>query len=265
MRAAVIYLLKELAKVLESRGFLITLKDDHIYFSKGNAERELELLRDMFNEVNLNARVEGQQIYLIDKNIPQDTLDKILWYRARNHEAGGGNGWRMWKYFIKRNHGPKINTFSLETGVARLVKVLSSAGIITICSCSGHRMRSPEIHFCGKHNAIWFEVLFDTIRPQFTFHYDWYIDRTAGIDVPLKARRIEVGWKLEYILEDTNQMADYFLENAEYLSNMKKQLFGKSKNKTRKLVSGMDMDQLYEWMAAKYNAYQSEEMSLSTK
>jgi hypothetical protein len=258
-------LLRELAIVLESRGFLITLKEDHIYFSKGNAERELELLIDMFKEVNLNARVEGQQIYLIEENVPQETLNKILLYRARNHEAGGGNGWRMWKYFIKRNHGPKINTFSLETGVAKLVKALSAAGIITICSCNGHRMRSPEIHFCGEHNAIWFEVLFETIRPKLTFHYDWYIDRTARIDVPLKARRIEVGWKLEYILEDTNKIAEYFLENAEYLSNMKKLLFGKSKNRTRRLVREMDMDQLYQWMTAKYNAYQSEEMSLSTK
>jgi hypothetical protein len=261
----VIYLLKELARVLESRGFLLTLKEDHLYFSKGNADRETGLLKEMFTDLNLNARVEGQQIYLIDENIPQDTLDKILWYRARNHEAGGGDGRRMWKYFIKRNHGPKINTFSLETGVARLVKALSAAGIITICSCNGHRLRSPEIHFCGKHNAIWFEVLFETIRPQLTFHYDWYIDRTARIDVPLKARRLEVGWKLEFILEDTNKIAVYFLENAEYFSNMKKLLFGKSKNRTRRLVREMDMDQLYQWMTAKYNVYQSEEMSLRTK
>jgi hypothetical protein len=259
------FLLRQLAKVLESRGFLLTLKEDHIYFSKGNADREIGFLRDMFTELNLNARVEGQQIYLIDENVPQETLDKILWYRARNHEAGGGNGWRMWKYFIKRNHGPKINTFSLETGVARLVKALSAAGIITICSCNGHRMRSPEIHFCGEHNAIWFEVLFETVRPKLTFHYDWYIDRTARIDVPLKARRIDVGWKLEYILEDTNKIAEYFLENAEYLSNMKKLLFGKSKNRTRRIVREMDMDQLYQWMTAKYTAYQSEEMSLSNK
>lgn len=250
-------MLNQLAKVLESRGFLITLNEDHIYFSKGNENRELHYIKEMFNELNLNVRFEDRKIYLMDNIIPTETLKNILWYPPHNHEAGGGSGWRSWKYFSKRNHGPKINTFSLETGVARLVKAISAAGIVTICSCNGHERHSPVIHFCGHHNAIWFEVLLDKIKPDLSLHYDWYIDRTADMDIPLKAKRAEVGWNLEYILEDTNQMADYFIKNAEYLSKLKRELFGKKKKSTRKLVKEMNFNELYQWMSHRYLNYHS--------
>ena len=44
-------MLSQLAKVLESRGFLITLNEDYIYFSKGNEKGELKYLKEMFNEL----------------------------------------------------------------------------------------------------------------------------------------------------------------------------------------------------------------------
>ncbi|TDK59499.1 hypothetical protein E2K98_19970 [Bacillus salipaludis] len=64
----------------------------------------------------------------MQNHLTEEELRKIIWYKARNHEAGGGRGWRTWKYFKKRNHGPKINTFSLETGIALLVKAMRAAG-----------------------------------------------------------------------------------------------------------------------------------------
>lgn len=128
-------MLEKLAHSLKQRGFLITKMDDHIYFSKGNHEDELERLEKMFKELNIPVKIDGRKVYLLEDHLDQTDLDNITWYKARNYEAGGGSGWRSWKYFVKRNHGPKVNTFVLETGVALLVKALSAAGIVTIGSC----------------------------------------------------------------------------------------------------------------------------------
>jgi hypothetical protein len=259
MNKKVNLILNQLAEVLIKRGFIVNLKSDHIHFSTGNAKKEIDFLEDMFSEVKINVKIENQQIYLIDSNVSSEKLNKILWYPARNHEAGGGDLWRTWKYFIKRTHGPKINTFSLETGVARLTKAISAAGITTICSCDGHGRRPPQIHFCGWHNGIWFEILFDNIKSDLDLHYEWYVEHSSNCDIPLTARRIDNGWDLEYILEDTNLIADYFIKEATHLSNLKKELFSNKYKSTRKLIKEMNIDELHQWMLDKFNNYYLEE------
>jgi hypothetical protein len=245
-------MIKELAKALKRRGFLITLMDDHIYFHKGNAESELFLLKEMFRELNIAVKIENRKIYLLENSLDQGLLDQIIWYRASNHEAGGGSGWASWRYFIKRNHGPKINTFVLETGVSLLVKAISAAGIVPICSCDGHGRRTPFIALAWKHNAIWFSILLDEIKDKLRLNYEWYFHNNDHRDISFVAKRKPEGWDLEQILEDTYQMAEYFLNESERLSTLKKDIFGGKYKSTTKIVREMDYDQLYEWMVQKY-------------
>jgi hypothetical protein len=247
-------LLDQLAHALKLRGFLIKRMDDHIYFSKGNHDDELGYLEAMFKKVNISVSVDGRKIYLLEDHINKTDLDQLIWYSV-SQEAGGGNAWRSWRYFITRNHGPKVNTFILETGVSLFVKALSAAGIVSIMSCDGHGQKSPLISFCGKQNAILFSIFFDEIKDNLKLNYQWYFQNVDALDIDFVARLKQNEWNLEKVLEDTIQMAEYFLNEAERLSELKKDIFGRKYKSTRRLVHEMDFGQMNEWMRNKYKDY----------
>lgn len=241
-----------LAEALEMRGFLVKDEGDYISFSTGNARVEQQQLQQLLLDLEIPASWEGNRLYLESPQIEMEKLHKINWYPARNHEAGGGNGWYGWKYFSRRQHGPKINTFVLETGVALLTKALSAAGIITISSCDGHGRKAPLIAFSGKHNAAWFQLLFQKQFRDVSFHYDWYLKNTDRDTVDLTARIKNESWDLEKVLEDTLTMARYFLENATALSETKRELFRNNYKTRRKIVREMNFEELLVWMEELY-------------
>jgi hypothetical protein len=245
-------MLTNLANALNKRGFLITLHDDHIYFGKGNHDDEIKYLETMFKRFNLLVRLDDRKIFLLDEGLDQNVLENIAWYKAVNHEAGGGSGWASWRYFITRNHGPKVNTFVLETGVALLVKAISSAGITPICSCDGHGQRAPFIAFAGKQNAVWFNILLDEVKDQMKLNYEWYFQDTDQRDISFAAKKRTEGWNLKLILEDTQLMAEYLLENSDRFSKLKKEIFGGQYKSTRKIVHAMNYEEMSVWMRHKY-------------
>lgn len=245
----------KLYKALYLRGFLVRLESDHIYFSKGNYDGELEQLIHVLNELGCNVRKEDRKIYPLDNHIDETILEKITWYPARNHEAGGGSGWRSWKYFVKRHHGPKINTFVLETGVAFLIKALSAAGIVTVSSCDGHGEKSPVITFCRKHNAIWFKILFEEMKGSKNLHYNWNIDRKERVDIDFVSKSLTDQWSLNKVLEDTLQMGEYFYSQAEYLSNIKQEIFGSNLQSTKKYVKTLTFEEMEDWMRGRYQSF----------
>lgn len=114
-----------LAQALEKRGFLIKQDEDYIVFSQGNTPEERYQLEELLIDLNISVQWEENKIYRQEQLIVPEQLEKIIWYPAKNHEAGGGNGWYSWRYFSRSAHGPKINSFALETGVALLTKALS--------------------------------------------------------------------------------------------------------------------------------------------
>ncbi|MCL6574379.1 MAG: hypothetical protein K6T88_22325 [Bacillus sp. (in: Bacteria)] len=248
-------MIENLANALKKRGFLITTMVDHIYFGLGNSKSDLAILEEMFAELKINVKVDGRKIYLLKEQLIQDDLNKIVWYQARNHEVGIEERWRSWRSFIKRKHAAKINTFTLETGVAMLVKALSATGIITYCSCDGHGKRAPFVAFYGIQNAIWFNLLFNKVKDNFTLNYEWDIKNVDRPIISFVAKSKKVKWNLQQILEDTIQIAEYFLKESGNLSNMKKEIFGRNYKTTRKLIKEMDYNQLSSWMENKFIEY----------
>ncbi|QIZ08511.1 hypothetical protein HFZ78_18845 [Priestia megaterium] len=135
------------------------------------------------------------------------------------------------------------------------MKALSVAGIVTIMSCNGHGKGRPLITFCGKQNAIWFCILFDEIKNNLKLYYEWYFQDVDGLDIHFVARRRQNEWNLEKVLEDTMQMAEYFLNEAENLSKMKRDIFDRKYKSTRRLVHQMDYAQMNKLMRTKYKNY----------
>ncbi|MDN7247105.1 hypothetical protein [Planococcus shenhongbingii] len=246
--------MEKLAKAMKSRGFLISQESDSIYFNKGNADEELSLVKEMFNNIGANVVVEDRKIY-VNEPLTEEQLQRIIWYPARNHEAGGGSEWRSWKYFSRRNHGAKVNTFVLETGVAHLVKTLSAAGFSTNSSCDGHGRRSPNITFSGRLQATWFDILFQEAKAELKLDYDWEFKKNGAMDPKWIANTRTGKWNLHTVLEDTGKIACYFFEHAEEISNTRKTIFGKCYKSTRKMVRSMTDEELYSWMRKEYKQY----------
>lgn len=243
---------------METRGFLISRTPDSIYFSQGNTRDELHLMERMFKEIGSEVEIEGRNIR-IQRTLTEEQLERIIWYPARNHEAGADYSFDSWKYFAKRRHGAKVNTFVLETGVARLVKALSAAGISTYCSCDGHGRRSPSIIFSGHKQAIWFDLLFSELKKTLELNFEWKINWDSRMGPSLVADKNSMAqrWNLQHILEDTMKMAEFFLEHAEEISKTKREIFGKRLKTTRKTVKTLSNEELYEWMSEKYNQYKN--------
>lgn len=250
--------LEKLANAMEKRGFSISYTSDFIYLSQSNTREEMYLLDRMFKEIGCDAVIEDRQIH-IRHPLTDDQLERIIWYPANNHEAGSDIILNSWKYFVKRRHGEEVNTFVLETGVARLVKSLSAAGISTFCSCDGHGGRNPYIDFNGRFQAIWFDLLFSETKSMMELNYDWKINWNSRRGPSLVADKISGAkrWNLQSVLEDTMKIADYFFEHAEEISKMKREVFGKRLKTTRKLVKTMSNEELYNWMNEKYNQHKN--------
>lgn len=243
-----------LAQALEMRGFLNKQEEDYIVFSHGNTPEERYQLEELLIDLNIPVQWEENKIYVQEQLIDPEQLEKIIWYPARNHEAGGGNGWYSWRYFSRREHGPKINTFVLETGVALLTKALSAAGFVTISSCDGHGKRAPLIAFSGKHNAAWFQVIFQQQFHDTEFNYKWDLKNTDMDTIDFTAKKIDVDWDHEKILEDTLQIARYFLQESSNLSETKRKLFRSNYKTRRKMVKEMTFEELFRWMEERYKS-----------
>lgn len=243
---------------METRGFLISRTPDSIYFSQGNTREELHLVKRMFEEIGFEATIEDRKIHL-NNPLTEEQLERIVWYPARNHEVGGDYRSGSWKYFAKRRHAAKVNTFVLEAGVARLVKAISAAGISTFCSCDGHGKRRPSIIFSGRIQAIWFDLLYQDVKGEMELNYDWKLNWNSSMGPSLMADRVSKTqrWNLQDILEDSMRIARFFLEHAEQISKIRREVFGKRLKTTKKMIKTMNEEELYKWMDEKYNQYKN--------
>jgi hypothetical protein len=242
----------DLLKALKYRGFIVKKGQDGIFFSRGNHVSELDKLKKVLEELNIPVVIVDQFIVPQSEKLTDEQKYKLIWYPARNHEAGGTSLGRFWRSFAKRNHGYKIDTFVLETGVAALSKALSAVGINGNCSCDGHGKSAPFIALTGIHTGIWFNVLLEEIISKAAvFNYTWRMRDFHTRDPILKAEKLKhQRWDLSLVLEDTFKMAELLYANQDELIAVRKKIF---KGKTiARMCKGMNQFELQEWMRQRY-------------
>ncbi|MDQ0253374.1 hypothetical protein J2S74_000746 [Evansella vedderi] len=257
--------LSNLNNALQLRGFLVNnQQNEHIYISQGNHAQDIRNLIQLFEQHNIPATIHNGNIYLQEEQLQTNHIDfnKIIWHPAQNHEAGGNGQPRGFRYFTKSIHGPKIRTLTLETGIARMVKAISAAGITTINSCDGHGKRAPIVNFFGTYNASWFYVQFQKMlqETKTNLNYQWIFteEEKALTDPGLKGvNPTRSKYNLDLVLEDSLQIADYFFNNAQAISETKRTIFRKNRNTLRKQVKDMTFDQLCVWMETREQEYTS--------
>jgi hypothetical protein len=256
--------LSNLTNALQLRGFLVTNQQNkHIYISQGNHAHDTQNLIQLFEKYNIPAIIQDRNISLQEEQLPTNPIDynKIIWHPAQNHEAGGNGHPRGFRYFTKSIHGPKIRTLTLETGIARMVKAISAAGITTINSCDGHGKQAPAIYFYGTNNASWFHVQYQKMlrETKSRLNYQWiFTEKEKALTDPgVKGISLSREYNLDLVLEDSLQIADYFFNKAQVISETKRIIFRKNRNTLSKQVKNMTFDQLCEWMEAREQEYRS--------
>ncbi|MEH7388589.1 hypothetical protein V7147_24805 [Bacillus sp. JJ1521] len=243
--------MNELSKALQLRGFFIVEESGYLRLGKGSHPDDEKDLKQMLANLNIPVTVNNQKINGLLDSLDAKKFQEIVWYPAKNHEAGGNGGYRSWKYFIKRMYGPKVRTNTLETGVALFIKSLSGAGITPISSCDGHGKRSPYISFFGVYNACWFMVIYRNLLNKLELNYEWEIEKWNFSDPCLIAQGNTGNWNLELVLEDTSKMAGFLKDNGQKLSKLKRELFGANRNSIRKQLKEMSHNEIIEWMEQK--------------
>ncbi|MCH1624484.1 hypothetical protein [Fredinandcohnia quinoae] len=243
--------MSDLVKALQKRGFFIVEEDDYFTLGKGSHPKDLMDLKQMLDRLNISVTFQGEKVIMTGE-LDDRKIHEIIWYPARNHEAGGDGGWRSWKYFINGMYGPKVRTITLETGVALFIKSLSAAGVRTISSCDGHGKKSPYISFFGLYNACWFMVLYKNLLSDLDLNYNWRIEDKGFSDPHIIANSNTGKWDLRLVVEDTQRMASVLLQNSKRISELKRELFGANRKSTRKVVKEMSVEELIVWMEQRY-------------
>lgn len=72
--------------------------------------------------------------------------------------------------------------------------------------------------------------------------------------IDFTAKKIDVDWDLDKILEDTLQIARYLLQESSNLSETKRKLFRSNYKTRRKMVREMTFEELFQWMEERYKS-----------
>lgn len=255
---------QKVGKALYLRGYFVGVEEDFIYVSKGNHKRDFFDIEKILSSLEIEYKVNNESIIVTNNTVSKDHLDQIIWHRARNHETQSLPRYRLkYKNFIRRVHGPKIRTVTLETGLALLVKSISKVGIVTEMSCDGHGKRAPKIFFAGIYSAIWFDIILQELVKEERFHYNWKVvfnERTQSLTVITTEKG---KWDLNLILEDSYKLASFILNNSELLIKLKKELYGRNFRPTRRIISKFDDKQVEEWMKGKFEKFKNEDFMLT--
>lgn len=245
---------RKMASALRARGFIVRLQAGGIDLHPGNPDIDLRQLSDMLLSLGIGHTIRNRLLTVEVSDVSDETLHKLVWFAGYNSESRTYEAASRWKYFAQRTHAVKIPTLNLDPGVAALCKSLSAAGISTFMSCDGHGRRAPYLLFSSVYHAFWFKLIQSHRLAALPLRYEWTVRRHRQGDTYewTALPRRGCGWDLEWILADTLLMADAVYRQADELSRLRRQLFGRSIKTTRRWVKSLDNERLYDWMAGRW-------------
>ncbi|MCL7748739.1 hypothetical protein [Halalkalibacter alkaliphilus] len=227
----------EIAEALFKRGFLVKAVTDGFILREEAHRGDREDLTKILNELTIKHVWKSETLF-INEELDETQYKKILHYPASNHETSTPMWVGTWKNFTRRKYGPKTRTIVLESGVAILVKALSTVGISTVSCCDGHGNRKPVIDFASYHNAIWFKYIQDKYLSDVQLHYDWIVELNH-----INLARLTVSgdkFIISLLQEDSSKMAKILLDVNEEICALKLRLFDKDKKPTNRLLKEKD-------------------------
>ncbi|MBP1154023.1 MULTISPECIES: hypothetical protein [unclassified Paenibacillus] len=237
-----------LTNALRTRGFFVRYLANRLILQPGSGRRDVRYLQKLFDALHIQASYREDMVILDEFHVTEELVERISLFRAYNQESWCPQHMRSWKAFTKRRHGYKLDTLTLDAGVAYLVKMLSKAGILTEMSCDGHGKRPPSIWFAGGFNAAWFEMISHKLLSAEDFHYRWIVEEKRGNQILTAKKPLSESWNLAYVQEDAMKLGAYLDEHADELRDAKRSSFKYRSMKEQAMVLSGDFAALKMWM-----------------
>ncbi|NOU96311.1 hypothetical protein GC093_24255 [Paenibacillus sp. LMG 31456] len=249
--------MERLTVALRRRGFFITYLENRLILHAGSGKWELLLLQRLFDALQIKAAFNKDSVIMDDEFYFTEAMaEQVSFFGAYNQESQCPQHMRSWKTFVKRRHGYKLDTLTLDAGVAYLVKMLSKTGILTEMSCDGHGKQAPTIWFAGAWNAVWFEIVCGKLMAEERLHYRWTVEEDRRGSHLLTAKKAPMEkWNLELVQKDALQIGAYLELYAEELVVSKRQYFKHRSMKEQAMLLSQDYEALKSWMKEKVNVF----------
>lgn len=231
--------LLRLYNVLSARGYLLDLVDHEVFISDNSHPEDKVYLNRLLLENNVGYIQDNE---LIINNWP---LEEVLCQLLKTHGSTGFLGYfneKDWNYFKYRIHGKKLLAFEQDPFIARLVKGISSVGIITFSSCDGHGRDFPYISFYQRYNLFWFRILFENlIQTSISLKSSWNINRYIVVINPKK------DFQSTYL--EMLQVANLLYDNRIALRKIKQKVVNQIKKED---IVYLDDKKAYELLKSKF-------------
>ena len=152
--------------LLRFRGFLIEEDKQGYFLSDNSHSKDADYLGSLLREYQLGylEEIEGNSYLCI--NNPQNIILFEKEFDERKGIPGDScnSGFGL-SHFKCRKHGYKTPVKELEPGIARYVKAISSAGVITIGCCDGNHPGHDAAYllFDDAGSAVWHKLIYQRL------------------------------------------------------------------------------------------------------
>lgn len=165
-------------KILTARGFLLGQSSRETYLiensvlSRGQVLTETDYLDELLRKYEVGS-IEVQRVILREE---KDNAVLTELFLEKGRCGGFDYSYYAWEDCLRREHGQRTPVYLLDPFIARLIKIISTLGIVTNFSCDGHGRNHAAIAFGGKYNTAWFQILHRAVGQKISFHSDWILE-----------------------------------------------------------------------------------------
>ncbi|MFJ7728461.1 hypothetical protein ACIQXV_20215 [Neobacillus sp. NPDC097160] len=114
------------------------------------------------------------------------------------------------------------DALDLDANMAMLVKSLNLVGITSLAICNGHHRNAPNVQFSGVFQGGWFQVVQEKYLSGLNLHYHWQVHYGNGSGSCLRPEESSDRWDMNWIYQDTVQMAEILQTHAREIRGLKK-------------------------------------------
>lgn len=165
-------------EVLCARGFLLERVGSEIVISDNSHADDTRCLDEILRTYEV-GQVCGDVVLIYDMDNSQRLLQLFEGGQPIRQEMCCN--YYDWRYFSRRVHGFKVPTINLEPYIARYIKAISSAGLLTYSCCDGNHGEKESyvrIGFSGYPNIMWHRFLWQEYYSK-RFALDWECNYTC--------------------------------------------------------------------------------------
>lgn len=244
---------ERITEALQTRGLFVRLKDEVIILTAENTAEDVKKVRALLHDLNISTYwQESNKFQVLVNRIPVSMMKKIIYAPGSTFPVSMEGYHFRWRSFVQRRFGIKVNALDLDANIAMFVKTLNLSGITALSGCNGHHRYSPNVQLSGVFQGSWFAVIQEKYLSECSLHYRWNVHFGNGSGSSIIAeKQNDERWDMNWIYQDTVQMAEVLKKYASDIRELKKKNFkrdGEMKETAKCFVVEKDYQGLVGWM-----------------